>query len=114
MSSRASTTDISAYLAQVKNLISAGKYDFVPRRKNMLALSKHGLTITDAKNEILDLEVKDYYKGPKTDLDARRPGDVWEFKRNIDGAPFYVKVKIIQEDGEDILKCLSFHEDEFS
>lgn len=54
VSSRASATDISAYLAKVKNLVSAGKYDFVPRRKNMLALSKHGMTITDAKSEILE------------------------------------------------------------
>ena len=113
MSNRASITDISAYLAKVKKLLSADKYNFVPRRKNMLALSQHGLTIIDAKNEILGLEVKDYYKGPKADLDAGRPGDVWEFKRNIDGTPFYVKVKIDQENGEDALKCLSFHEDEF-
>ena len=113
MSNRASITDISAYLAKVKKLLSADKYNFVPRRKNMLALSQHGLTIIDAKNEILGLEVKDYYKGPKPDLDAGSPGDVWEFKRNIDGTPFYVKVKIDQENGEDVLKCLSFHEDEF-
>ena len=113
VSNRASITNISAYLARVKNLLSAGKYDFVPRGKNVQALSQYGLTITDVKNEILDFEVRDYYKGPKLDFDASRPGDVWEFKRNIDGIPFYVKVKIVQENGEDVLKCLSFHEDEF-
>ena len=113
MSNRASITDISAYLAKVKNLLSAGKYDFVPRKKNLQALLQHNYTVTDVKNEILDLEVKDYYKGPKRDFDAKRPGDVWEFKKNIDGTPFYVKVKIDQENGEDVLKCLSFHEDVF-
>lgn len=76
VSSRASTSDIAAYLAKVKNLLSTGKYDFVPRRKNMQALAQHGLTITDAKNEILGLVVGDYYKGPKQDLDPSRPGDV--------------------------------------
>lgn len=114
VSSRASTSDIAAYLAKVKNLLSTGKYDFVPRRKNMQALAQHGLTITDAKNEILGLVVDDYYKGPKQDLDSGRPGEVWEFKKDVDGTQFYVKVKIVQENGEDILKCLGFHEDDFA
>lgn len=54
MSNQARMSDIAAYLTRVKNLLSAGKYDFVPRRKNM------------------------------------------------------------QENGEDILKCLGFHEDDFA
>lgn len=114
MSNQASTSDIAAYLTNVKKLLSAGKYDFVPRRKNMQALAQHGLTITDAKNEILGLVVGDYYKGSKQDLDSNRPGDIWEFKKNIDGIQFYVKVKIVQENGKDILKCIAFHEDDFA
>lgn len=114
MSNRAGISDITDFLAKVKNLLSAGKYDFVPRRKNMQALAQHGLTITDAKNEILGLMISDYYKGPKQDLDSNRLGDIWEFKKNIDGMKFYVKVKIVQENGEDILKCLGFHEDDFA
>lgn len=114
MSNQASTSDIVAYLTNVKKLLSAGKYDFVPRRKNMQALAQHGLTITDAKNEILGLVVSDYYKGPKQDFDPNRPGDIWEFKKNVDGIQFYVKVKIVKENGEDILKCIGFHEDDFA
>ena len=57
---------------------------FVPRRKNMQALAQHGLTIADAKNEILGLVVDDYYKGPKQDHDPNRPGYIWEFKKNIE------------------------------
>ncbi len=53
----------------------------------------------------------DYYKGPKQDFD--RSGVIWEFKKNIEEIPFYVKMKIVQENGEHILKCLGFHEDEF-
>ena len=66
MSAKASPSDIAAYLVQVKTLLSNGKYDFVPRRKN------------------------------------------------IAGKQFYVKVKIVWENGEDILKCMSFHEDDFA
>ena len=114
MSNQASTSDIATYLTEVKRLLSVGKYDFVPRRKNMQALAQHGLTIADAKNEILGLVVGDYYKGPKQDFDTNRPGDIWEFKKDIDGMRFYIKVKIVQEDGEYILKCLAFHEDDFA
>ncbi len=114
MSNQTGAADIAAYLTEVKRLLSAGKYDFVPRRKNMQALALHGLTITDAKDEILGLVVNDYYKGPKQDLDQNRPGDIWEFKKDIDGMKFYIKVKIVQENGENILKCLAFHEDDFA
>ena len=114
MSNQASTSDIAAFLAKAKKLLSTGKYDFVPRRKNMQALAQHGLTITDAKNEILGLVVGDYYKGPKQDFDPNHSGDIWEFKKSIDGIRFYVKVKIIKENGEDVLKCLGFHEDDFA
>ena len=114
MGNRANESDIIFYLEKVKRLIAAGKYDFVPRRKNMQALAQHGLTIKDAKAEILELVVGDYYKGPKQDLDPNRPGDIWEFKKQVDRTQFYVKVKIVKENGEDILKCLGFHEDDFS
>ena len=96
MSNQARALDIAAFISEVKRLLSTG------------------LTITDAKDEILGLVVGDYYKGPKQDLDPNRPGYIWEFKKNIDGIPFYVKVKIAQENGEDILKCLGFHEDDFA
>lgn len=114
MSNQADTTEIVAYLTSVKKLLSAGEYEFVPRRKNMQALAQHGLTIADAKDKILGLVAGDYYKGPKPDLDQNRPGDIWEFKKAIDGMIFYVKLKIVQEEGKEILRCLSFHEDEFA
>ena len=111
---KTSESEIILFLERVKRLISTGKYDFVPRRKNMQALSTHGITMADAKAEILGLVVGDYYKGPKQDYDPNKPGDIWEFKKNVDGILFYVKVKIVQENGEDVLKCLGFHEDEFA
>lgn len=114
MGKKRNRTDVAAFLECMKKLLSIGKYDFVPRRKNMQALARHGFTIADAKDGILGLAVGDYYKGPKRDLDSNRSGDIWEFKKNMDGMQFYVKVKIVQENGEDILKCLGFHEDDFS
>ena len=103
--------DVTSFLEKAKRLIVSGKYDFVPRRKNMQALAQHGLTIADAKEEILELLVDDYYKGPKKDFE--RPGEIWEFKKKVDGIPFYIKIKIVEENGQSILKCLGFHDDDF-
>lgn len=114
MSNQASTSDILAFLAQAKRLIAAGDYVFVPRRKNLQAISDHGLTVNDAKDEMLGLMVGDYFKGPKQDFDRSQPGDIWEFKKIVDGEQFYVKLKIQNRNGKDILKCLSFHEDDYS
>lgn len=113
MSSQSNVADIQTYLHFAKQLISQGKYDFVPRRKNLQALARHGITVAGAKAEILSLVVSDYYSGPKQDNAPNRTGDIWEFKKRIFGNQFYVKTKIVQENGEYIIKCLSFHEDEF-
>lgn len=59
----------------------------------MQSLAQHGLTITDAKAEILELVVRDYYKGPKQDFNPDKPGDIWEFKKIIAGRLFYIKAK---------------------
>lgn len=72
------------------------------------------MTIKDAKEKILALTANDYYKGPKQDFDPLQPGDIWEFKKTVDVERFYVKLKIQNMNGDDILKCLSFHEDDFS
>lgn len=114
LNNQANASDISDFLECAKKLIAEGKFDFVPRRKNMQSLAAHGLTILDAKTEIFELVVGNYYRGPKRDLDPDRPGDIWEFKKNIGGIPFYVKLKIVQENKKDALKCLGFHEDEFA
>ena len=113
MSTQANVEEIRNFLTIAKSLISKGNYDFVPRRKNMQALALHGLSIRDAKSEILALVVGDYYKGPKQDLDPNRPRDIWEFKKCVDGVQFYVKLKVVLVNGRDILKCIGFHEDDF-
>lgn len=114
MDTQDKTLNILTFLENAKKLVSEGKYDFVPRRKNMQSLSRYGLTIIDAKNEILGLVIGDYYKGPKQDFDKKKPGEIWEFKKKINGIQFYVKIKIVHQNGEDILKCIGFHEDDFA
>lgn len=114
MTYQTNTSEVSLFLVQAKALLSEGNYVFVPRNKNLQALANHGLAIEDAKDEILSLTVEDYYKGPKRDFDHNQPGDIWEFKKIVDGEQFYVKLKIQDRNGTSILKCLSFHEDDYS
>lgn len=114
MARQASSSDVSAFLQDAKILLSTGRFTLIPRKKNMQTLARYGWTIADVKDEILGLVVTDYYKGPKQDLDAERPGDIWEFKKEIDGGQFYVKLKISPIGSGRILKCLSFHEDDFA
>lgn len=80
MNNIANISDIAIFLENAKALISAGRYDFVPRRKNMQSLAQHGLTITDAKAELLELVVRDYYKGPKQDFNLDKPGTYGNLK----------------------------------
>lgn len=70
-----------------------------------------GLTIEDVKEEILNLFVEDYYSGPNKDYNENRVGEIWVFKKKLDGIKFYLKLKISNKNNNEILKCISFHED---
>lgn len=110
---QASPSDIKNFLVAAKTLLANGDYVFMQRHKNLQDLADHGMTIDDVKNEIFSLIVGNYHKGPKKDFDPNQPGDIWEFKKSIDGKQFYVKLKIQEQNDGKILKCISFHEDEF-
>ena len=112
MSNKAGREEVSSFLEKSKELISRGSFAFISRRKNLQSLAEFGLTITDAKEEIFDLRVKDYYKGPKKDFDM--PGYIWEFKKVIHKKKFYIKLKISVENRKEVLKCLGFHKDDFA
>ena len=113
MNTKPNVIEIESFLKEAKSLLRRGKYDFVPRRKNMQSLAKYGLSIIDAKEEIGDLKVENYYKDPKEDFDRTRTGAIWEFKKQINSNLFYVKLKVTEIIGERVLKCIGFHEDEF-
>lgn len=111
MANNTDVSEIILFLENAKKLITEGKYDFVPRRKNMQSLALHGITLIDAKLELMDLTAHNYYRGPKNDYDISKTGDIWEFKWNINGILFYIKLKITDISGKDELKCIGFHED---
>ena len=103
--------ELAGFLRTIKELLSKGKFDFVPRRKNLASLAEYGLSIQDVKDVIVELEFNNYFKGPKEDFD--RPGLIWEFKTQIESNVFYIKLKVTKEGESQILKCLSFHKSDF-
>ncbi|MEZ0536649.1 type II toxin-antitoxin system MqsR family toxin [Caldicellulosiruptoraceae bacterium PP1] len=94
----------------MKKLISVGKFRFVNRDKNIRFMREHGLLIEDIKEILLQLEPKDYIKGPEKDYNEKYKGDIWVFKNNS-----YLEVTIyikIRHDPPNEVVCISFHEDE--
>lgn len=102
--------NLKLFLETAKLLVSKGLLDFVPRRKNMMSLSKVGLLPNDVKDEILDLQISNYYSGPAKDHNGS--GEVWIFKKQVNKKDFYIKLKIEDTGEKRLLKCISFHEDE--
>jgi hypothetical protein len=104
--------EIKKFLNNAKELMKAGAFDFVPRKKNMDSIKEAGLTIKHVKEIIMDLTYKNYYRGPSVDVGANREGFIWEFGYDIEGTDFYIKLKIEQRGEKECLVCLSFHKAE--
>lgn len=101
--------DIKEFLNEAKSLMKSGSFDFVPRKKNMDSIKTTSLRIRHVKEIILDLNYKNYYRGPDDDIGSNRQGVVWEFGYEIDGINFYIKLKTEKRGEKECLVCLSFH-----
>lgn len=58
---------LELFLKECKERVQLGKWTLIPREKNINSIRKMGLTLEDVKDIILDLEVKDYFRGPSED-----------------------------------------------
>ena len=74
---------------------------------NLKTLAKLEMTIDDVKKEILSLSVMEYCAGPLKDPKIR--GDVWIFKKVIQGEDIYVKLKLWGDKRDLEVRVLSFH-----
>lgn len=101
---------VDEFLERVREVILAQrKVDFTPRKENLDSLAKLGITVSAAKQEILGLTYRDYYRGPSVDHSREhvRGGMIWEFIRDMDGRLVYIKLKLDNDRG---CVCMSFHE----
>ena len=104
-----SKNDITLFLLHFKS-VAQKKFMLIPRKKNMTAITKRGLTIKDVKNAIYGLTYKNYIEGPSKDRD-KKSSFLWIFGVELDGIEFYIKLS--DNFKGDVAKCISFHEPEF-
>lgn len=99
--SHATKGEINSFLKDFRKLMSQPEiFLFVNRRFNFTSL---GLTLEQAKYEILTLKYTHYDRGPSPD--HRGDGtEVWEFGKPVEDEMAYIKLKI----EDDICKCISF------
>ena len=75
-------------------------------RDSLDTIARLGITIQQAKQEILGLTYEDYYRGPITDKD-RKGEEFWEFGKTICGQEIFIKLKTVSE--YSVAICFSFH-----
>jgi len=100
----ATPEEVEQFLSEVKALLQAGKWEMVPRKKNLDGLASLGITVQQAKAELIRLSYRHYDRGPIDDFD--RPGeDVWEFIKAVGSSDVYIKLKIDHRG----CVCIGFH-----
>jgi hypothetical protein len=99
--------DITDYLFKFKSLAQyPGCFHFIEREKNLISLADLGITISDARNTIMQLTYSNYCGGPEEDRD--RPGQtIWKFGCSLGGDDVYIKLS--GNFSYNIAKCISFH-----
>jgi hypothetical protein len=105
-------TEINEFLLQVNKILNkSNSFQLIPRRKNLDAIYRIGLSIDSVKEYIKNLTLRDYCEGPKKDENGIFSGEVWVFGKKINNILFYIKLKI--KDNQ-LLCCLSFHDAEYN
>ena len=96
---------ITLFLMLFKEL-SQKDFTFAERKKSLDTMARLGITVQQAKDEILELTYQDYYRGPIPDADSKG-GEYWEFGKTICGEQVFIKLKADLKHGVAI--CFSFH-----
>jgi hypothetical protein len=96
---------VKQFLLDFKQVASARGIDLVPREGNILTLQYLGITKKNLEEILLGLSVADFCNGPIQD--KSRPGELWEFGKDIDGEDVYIKLKVVKD--VNLAKCISFH-----
>ena len=86
--------------------LSQNAFTFAEREESLDTIAQLGITIKQAKEEILGLTYQDYYRGPIPDT-GTKGGEYWEFGKNICGEQVFIKLKA--DSKHDVAICFSFH-----
>ena len=96
---------ITLFLMLFKEL-SQNACTFAERKRSLDTMTRLGITVRQAKHEILALTYQDYYRGPIPDI-GPKGGEYWEFGKSICGEQVFIKLKADLKHGVAI--CFSFH-----
>jgi len=96
---------VKLFLFQFKEFAQKN-FSFAERNKSLDTIARLGITIQQAKDEILGLTYEDYYRGPIPDKD-RKGEEFWEFGKTISGEHVFIKLKAKSKHGVAI--CFAFH-----
>lgn len=103
---KSTKSNIKLFLFNVKNAISDGDVEWVPRVYT--GITSLRLNLINACDIICELTPNEYYRGPNPDFNGDGT-EVWEFIYLIEeekDIPVYIKLKFQNEK----CKVLSFHE----
>ncbi len=96
---------VKLFLFQFKEF-AQDNFKFVERDKSLDSIACLGITIQQAKEEILGLTYEDYCKGPLPDV-GTKGGELWEFGKTIEGKEIFIRLKVVSQ--YKMAKCQSFH-----
>jgi len=97
--------EITFFLKLFKEFAQSNFY-FVDRPKSIDCLANLGITVPQAKNEIMSLTYEDYHRGPLPDK-GTTGGELWEFGKRIEGKEIFIRLKVVLQ--YNMAKCQSFH-----
>ena len=96
---------VKLFLFQFKEFAQK-HFSFYPRDESLDTIARLGITIPQAKQEILGLTYEDYYRGPIPDT-GPKGGEYWEFGKTICGQEVFIKLKTVSK--HSVAVCFSFH-----
>ncbi|EAE1302396.1 TPA: hypothetical protein LWH17_002667 [Listeria innocua] len=105
--------DVDIVIEQVKMSFKNNKFQMWQTRKNGDFMRKLGWTYTQIQSYICNnLCYDNYYRGPSANFSStgNKGAIIWEFGMEVEIYEVYVKVSILEENGEFRAACLSFHE----
>ena len=96
---------ITFFLMLFKEFAQSNFY-FVDREKSLGCLAQLGITVKQAKDEIMSLTYEDYLRGPVPDK-GTKGGELWEFGKTMEGKDIFIRLKVVSQ--YNMAKCQSFH-----
>jgi len=84
---------VTFFLNLFKEFAQSNFY-FVDRKKSLDCLTHLGITVPQAKNEIMSLTYEDYHRGPLPD-EGNTGGELWEFGKKIGGKELFIRLKVV-------------------